>query len=70
MRERDLVLDAAYRPRVVEGLLTGLHERGTSHFELLQAFAPPELLRAAHAHAEAAGYLAQEFGDSSLVLRG
>ena len=66
----DLVLDAAYRPRVVEGLLTGLHERGTSHFELLQAFAPPELLRAAHAHAEAAGYLAHEFGDSSLVLRG
>ena len=66
----DLVLDAAYRPRVTDGLLTGLHEPGTSHSELLQAFAPPELLRAAHAHAEAAGYLAHEFGDSSLVLRG
>ena len=66
----DLLLDRSYRPQVVDGLLTGLHEPGTSHFELLQAFAPPDLLRAAHAHAEAAGYLAHEFGDASLILRG
>lgn len=56
--------------RSMDGLLTGLHEPGTSHFELLQAFAPRGLLRAAHAHAEAAGYLAHEFGDSCLILRG
>ena len=66
----DLVVDASHRLRVVDGLLTGLHEPGTSHFELLQAFASPFLLRAAWAHAEAAGYLAHEFGDSSLILRG
>ena len=29
-----------FEPRVVSGLLTGLHEPGESHFELLQAFAP------------------------------
>ena len=66
----DLVIDAGHRRRVVDGLLTGLHEPGSSHFELLKAFAPEGLLRDALAHAEAAGYLAHEFGDSSLVLRG
>ena len=66
----DLIVDASHRPRVVDALLTGLHEPGTSHFELLKAFAAPDLLYAAHAHAEAAGYLAHEFGDCSLILRG
>ena len=66
----DLIVDASHRPRVVDGLLTGLHEPGSSHFELLKAFAAPDLLYAAHAHAEAAGYLAHEFGDCSLILRG
>jgi S-adenosylmethionine:tRNA ribosyltransferase-isomerase len=65
-----LVIGGAHRLRVVDGLLTGLHEPGTSHFELLKAFAPEGLLRDALAHAEAEGYLAHEFGDSSLVLRG
>jgi S-adenosylmethionine:tRNA ribosyltransferase-isomerase len=57
-----------YQPRVVDGLLTGIHEPGTSHFELLQAFAPREALDAALAFAEAHGYLGHEFGDALLVL--
>ena len=65
-----LVIGASHRPRVVDGLLTGLHEPGSSHFELLKAFAPQALLRDALAHAEAEGYLAHEFGDSALVLGG
>jgi S-adenosylmethionine:tRNA ribosyltransferase-isomerase len=65
-----LAIDGHHRLRIVDGLLTGLHEPGTSHFELLQAFSPADLLRSANAHAEAAGYLAHEFGDSCLVLRG
>jgi S-adenosylmethionine:tRNA ribosyltransferase-isomerase len=64
----DLVIDASHRLRVVDGLLTGLHDPGTSHFDLLQAFAAPALLRAASHHAEAEGYLGHEFGDSSLIL--
>jgi S-adenosylmethionine:tRNA ribosyltransferase-isomerase len=64
----DLILDGSFGPRVVDGLLTGMHEPTASHFHLLEAFAPPDLLRRAHAHAEAAGYLAHEFGDSALVL--
>ena len=66
----ELRLSARYRPRVVDGLLTGLHEPGTSHFELLEAFAPRRLLERAVAHAARTGYLQHEFGDSCLVLPG
>jgi S-adenosylmethionine:tRNA ribosyltransferase-isomerase len=59
-----------YVPRAVDGLLTGIHEPGESHFELLQAFAARPLLEAALAHARDAGYLGHEFGDSSLLLPG
>ena len=64
----DLRIGPGFRPRVVSGLLTGLHEPGESHFELLQAFAPRPLLEAALAHAREVGYLGHEFGDSSLIL--
>lgn len=57
-----------FRPRVVDGLLTGVHQPGESHFDLLQAFAPEALLRRALSHAEREGYLAHEFGDSCLIL--
>jgi S-adenosylmethionine:tRNA ribosyltransferase-isomerase len=56
--------------RAVDGLVTGLHEPGESHFELLQAFAPRPLLEAALAHAARESYVGHEFGDLSLVLPG
>jgi S-adenosylmethionine:tRNA ribosyltransferase-isomerase len=68
--EAELRLSAAYEPRVVDGLLTGLHEPGTSHFELLEAFAPRQLLLRALDHAGRTGYLQHEFGDSCLILPG
>ena len=64
----DLVIGPGYEPLAVDGLLTGLHEPAASHFSLVQAFAPPDLLRDAYAHAEAVGYLHHEFGDSCLIL--
>ena len=64
----DLVLHPGFRPRVVDGLLTGVHDPAESHFRLLEAFAPAELLHRANAHAEQVGYLCHEFGDSYLVL--
>jgi S-adenosylmethionine:tRNA ribosyltransferase-isomerase len=66
----DLRLSASYEPAVVDGLLTGLHEPNTSHFELLEAFAPRPLLLRALEHAGRTGYLQHEFGDSCLVLPG
>ena len=64
----DLRIGPGFRPKVVDGLLTGIHERGTSHFELTQAFASAGLLERAQAHAAARGYLSHEFGDSMLIL--
>ncbi len=63
-----LRISAGFEPRVVDGLLTGVHEPGTSHFELLRAFAPDPLLEEARGRAEAWEYLGHEFGDLSLIL--
>ena len=64
----DLRIDACFRPRIVDGLLTGLHELGSSHRQLMQAFAPEPLLALAWTHAEERGYQDHEFGDVCLVL--
>lgn len=56
--------------RFVDGLLTGMHEPTASHFALMSAFAPRALLEKADAEAAAQGYLAHEFGDSTLILPG
>ena len=66
--ETDLVVGPGYRPAIVDGLLTGVHEKGASHYALLHAFAPAGLLERAHEHSERNGYLTHEFGDSWLLL--
>jgi len=66
--ETDLILGPGYRTRIADGLLTGVHEKTQSHYALLHAFADRELLDRASAHAEAAGYLSHEFGDSWIIL--
>jgi S-adenosylmethionine:tRNA ribosyltransferase-isomerase len=65
----DLVVGEGFAPRVVDGVLTGMHEPGTSHFALLAAFAPPGLLLESLRYAAARAYRQHEFGDSALVLR-
>jgi S-adenosylmethionine:tRNA ribosyltransferase-isomerase len=52
---------------VVDAIISGTHEPGTSHYELLRAFAPDALLRSAATALEAGGYLTHEFGDSVLI---
>lgn len=64
----DLRLDAAFRPRVVDAVFSGMHEPGTSHFRLLEAFTSGELLGRALEHARLRGYVSHEFGDSCLIL--
>ncbi len=66
--ETDLVIGPQTSLSVVDGILSGMHEPGTSHFSLLRAFAPEGLLEQAAAHAEDAGYLVHELGDSTLVV--
>jgi S-adenosylmethionine:tRNA ribosyltransferase-isomerase len=61
-------IGAGARPRIVDALFTGLHQRGEPHFELLRAFAPDDALKAALDHAGHEGYLSHEFGDAMLVI--
>jgi S-adenosylmethionine:tRNA ribosyltransferase-isomerase len=63
-----LRIDAAYRPRVIDGLVSGLHVPGESHFDLLSAFAPTERLRAGIAIAARAGLSSHELGDACLII--
>ncbi|MEO8878306.1 MAG: S-adenosylmethionine:tRNA ribosyltransferase-isomerase [Polyangiaceae bacterium] len=67
--ETDWLVGPKHPPRVVDAIFSGMHEPGTSHFSLLEAFAPAELLDGAIVHAKKEGYLAHEFGDACLVGR-
>ena len=55
--------------RVVNAILSGVHEPGSSHYELLHAFAGEEVLRRADRALQAVGYRSHEFGDSVLIER-
>ena len=55
---------------VVDAIVSGVHERGTSHYELLRAFQDDATLDRMAYEAGARGYRTHEFGDSVLVLRG
>jgi S-adenosylmethionine:tRNA ribosyltransferase-isomerase len=63
----DQRIGAGSRLRVVNAVLTGTHEPGTSHYELLRAFADEATLRRASAELDARDYRTHEFGDSVLV---
>ena len=56
-------------PRIIDALVTGTHEAGTSHFELLRALVDDAVLAEALARMARAGYRTHEFGDSMLVFR-
>lgn len=57
-------LGAHSRLQVVDVLVSGTHEPGTSHHALLHAFADDAVLARADAALEAGGYRTHEFGDS------
>jgi S-adenosylmethionine:tRNA ribosyltransferase-isomerase len=57
------------RLRVVDALLTGMHQPGESHFELLRAFTPDGVLDGLPAALAAKGYRGHEFGDVMLIER-
>jgi S-adenosylmethionine:tRNA ribosyltransferase-isomerase len=54
--------------RITDGLLTGLHEPGASHLDLLSAFVPATRLRDAYEKAVRMRYLWHEFGDLNLII--
>ena len=63
----DLKLDARYRLRVTDSLITGMHKPGSSHLELLAAFSPKQELERLYDSARKRGFLAHEYGDLSFI---
>ena len=66
----DLVLGPHRPVRVVDGLIAGWHDAGTSHLLLLEAVAGPDLVTAAYREAIEHRYLWHEFKVSALLLPG
>jgi S-adenosylmethionine:tRNA ribosyltransferase-isomerase len=54
---------------VVDAILSGTHEPGTSHYELLRAFLDDATLGRTSAELEAGEYRTHEFGDSVFIER-
>lgn len=63
-----LVIRRGHALRAVDGLLSGIHARDSSHFALLEAFLPGDLAKAYADHVARTGYREHEFGDSTLIL--
>jgi S-adenosylmethionine:tRNA ribosyltransferase-isomerase len=57
------------RLRIVDAILSGTHEPGSSHHDLLRAFASDGVLQRVDRALEAHGYRTHEFGDSVLIVR-
>jgi S-adenosylmethionine:tRNA ribosyltransferase-isomerase len=62
-------LGASSRLRIVDAILSGTHEPGTSHYELLRAFVDDETLGRIDRELNAYDYRTHEFGDSVFLER-
>jgi S-adenosylmethionine:tRNA ribosyltransferase-isomerase len=60
-------IGSATRLRIVDAVLSGTHQKDTSHYELLRAFVPERTLARMDQQLESEGYRTHEFGDSILV---
>lgn len=60
-------IGAASRLRIVDAILSGTHERGTSHYELLRAFCNDQTIRQMNDAVNSHSYRAHEFGDSIFI---
>ena len=63
-------ITADTRLRVVDALVSGVHEPGTSHYELIRALADDGTLERANSEMAARGYRIHEFGDTVMIHRG
>ncbi len=65
----ELKIGPGHRLQMVDGILSGTHEPGTSHFSLLSAFAAEPVLWRLTKEAARLGHLGHEFGDTVLLLQ-
>jgi S-adenosylmethionine:tRNA ribosyltransferase-isomerase len=62
-------VDAGSELTVVDALLSGTHEPGTSHYEMLRAFVDDETLERVSRDLDSRAYRTHEYGDSILIER-
>ena len=67
--ETSIFITPGYRFRAADGLMTNFHLPKSTLFMLVCAFAGHQAMRAAYAHAVAAGYRFYSYGDASLLWR-
>jgi S-adenosylmethionine:tRNA ribosyltransferase-isomerase len=67
--ETAIFITPGYRFRAADGLMTNFHLPRSTLFMLVCAFAGLETMRAAYAHAIAAGFRFYSYGDASLLWR-
>jgi S-adenosylmethionine:tRNA ribosyltransferase-isomerase len=67
-RRATLRIDAATSLRIVDAIITGTHEPGSSHYALLRAFATADTLAETTRTLERERFLTHEFGDSLLIF--
>jgi S-adenosylmethionine:tRNA ribosyltransferase-isomerase len=67
--ETSIFITPGYRFRTADGLMTNFHLPRSTLFMLVSAFSGLEAMRAAYAHAIAAGYQFYSYGDASLLWR-
>jgi S-adenosylmethionine:tRNA ribosyltransferase-isomerase len=63
-----LVITPRTTLRVVDALLTGLHEPPATHLDMLGAVLDQSLLERAYVEVRERGYLWHEFGDAMLIV--
>ncbi|WHX99450.1 S-adenosylmethionine:tRNA ribosyltransferase-isomerase [Neobacillus sp. DY30] len=64
----NLYINQNFKLKMVDGIITGLHEPKASHLDMLTAFIPQNLLWNAYEEAINQRYLWHEFGDMNLIL--
>jgi len=67
--ETRLFITPGFKFRLVDAIVSGTHEPGSSHHELLRAFADDDALARATEALERHRYRTDEFGDSIVVMR-
>lgn len=64
----ELFIRPGFEFRVIDGLLTGMHDPYSSHIEMMSAFSGRDMLDSSYNVAVELGYLWHEFGDLTLVV--
>ena len=62
-----LKIKPGYRFRVINALVTGMHEPGSSHMQILDALYPMPLIEQGYTEADQLGYRGHEYGDLSFL---